>query len=61
MKVHGWSFPDTRMTFQERKVVDGGGGGMVTCRNIVSAQVPVPVPFLQTLELKLELSAWTSA
>ena len=25
MDVHGWSFPDTRLTFQIRKVIGGGG------------------------------------
>ena len=58
MEVHGWSFPDTRLTFQERKVIGGGvvgWGRVVTCRIIVSAAVPVQVPFLWTLDFRL----WT--
>ena len=52
---HGWSIPTTRLTFQVRKVM--GGGGVVACRIIqgvpkktvilghpvVSALVPVPL------------------
>ena len=51
---HGWSFPITGLTFQVRKVMGGGGwGGVVACRIILSA--PVPVPFLWTLDLVLDL------
>ena len=48
---HGWSFPITRLTFQVRKVIDGWWGGVVPCRIILSAQVPVP--FLWTLDFGL--------
>ena len=48
MEGHGRSFPDTRLTFQVRKVM--GGGGWVACRNIV----PAPVPLLWTLDLDFE-------
>ena len=51
MEVHGWSFPETTLTFQVRKVM--GGWVVVTCRIIVSA--PVPVPFLWTLDFDSEL------
>ena len=29
MEVHGWSFPDPRLTFQVRKGMCGGGVGGV--------------------------------
>ena len=43
---HGWSFPITGLTFKMRKV-GGVVGGVVACKIIVSA--PVPVPFLWSL------------
>ena len=53
---HGWSFPITGLTFQVRKVMcgwggggGGGVGGVMACRIIVSA--PVPVPFLWISDL----------
>ena len=52
---HGWSFPITGLTFQVRKVV-GGCGGCVACRIIVS--VPVPDPFLWTLDFRLLTWIW---
>ena len=57
MEVHGWSFPETRLTFQERKVF-GGGGGVVACRIIVSA--PVAVPFFWTLDFRHYTWIWDS-
>ena len=42
-------FPITRLTFQVRKFRGGGGGWVVACRIIVSAQVPFP--FLLTSDL----------
>ena len=54
MEGHGRSFPDTRLTFQVRKVIGGWVGwvgGVVACRIIVSA--PVPFPFLWTLDFRL--------
>ena len=46
MEGYGRSFPDTRLPFQVRKVMGGGGGGCVTCRIIVSALVsPFPPDF----------------
>ena len=47
---HGWSLPITGLTFQVRKVMVGGG---VVCWIILPA--PVPVPFLWTLDLGLDL------
>ena len=50
----GWSFPITGSTFQGRKVL--GGGWVVACRIILSAQVPVP--FLLTLDSGFETWIW---
>ena len=44
MECHGRSFPDTRLTFQGRKV-GGGGGWVMACRIFMSA----PVPLIWTL------------
>ena len=46
MEGHGNSFLHTRLIFQVRKVMCGGGGWWVACRILVSA----PVPFLWTLD-----------
>ena len=51
---HWWSFLITRLTFQMRKVM--GGGGYVACRIILSA--PVPVPFLWTLDFGFGTWIW---
>ena len=53
---HGWSFPITRLTFQVRKVM--GGGGCVACRIIVPVPAPVPVPFLWTLHFGFGTWIW---
>ena len=42
---HVWSVPITGLTFHVRKVM---GGGVVACKIMLSA--PVPVPFLCTLD-----------
>ena len=57
--VHGRWFPYTWLTNQVRKVMCGGGAGVVACKIIVSA--PVPVRFLRTLDLDLGLRTWTWA
>ena len=54
MEGHGRSFPDTRLTFQVRKVIGGVGGVVVVCRIILSA----PVPFLWTLYLGFGSWIW---
>ena len=54
MEGHGWSFPITRLPFQVRKVM----GGWVVARRII-VSVPVPVPFLWTLDFELGLGFGT--
>ena len=53
---HGWSFPITGLTIHVRKVMCGGGGGVVACRIILSA--PVPVPFLWTFDFGFGTWIW---
>ena len=48
-------FPITGLRFQVRKVW-GGVGGLVACRIILSA--PVPVPFLRILDLGFGTWIW---
>ena len=59
MEGHGRSFPDTRLTFQVRKVIGGWTGRWlsvvttlfcVAFRTVVSDPAPVPVPILRTLD-----------
>ena len=55
---HGWSFPITRLTFQVKKVIGGGGWVVVACRIILSAPVPVLSSGLWIWDLGLGFGTW---
>ena len=65
MEGHGRSFPITRLTFQVRKVMDGGGGGGGLLDYSVSpspSSVPLVFEFrlwTLVLDLNLGLRTWT--
>ena len=62
MEGHRRWFPDTRLTFQVRKVIGGGGvvvgGVIVACRIIVTAPVQSLSSGLWILDFEFGFETW---
>ena len=58
MEVHDWSFPNTRLTFQMKKVFGWVGGWWWWHVGLYVLSFPVPVPFLWTLNFRLWTWNW---
>ena len=60
MEVHGWSFPDTRLTFQERKVIAGVVVDGLPDYSVSPCPSPFPLDFgFWILDLDFGPGFWT--